>query len=357
MYKKAVGSVLMILGTSVGAGMIALPVVTAYQNFYVSLLLLVFAWFLMTVGAFSLLEVNLWLPSRTNMISMAEKTIGKFGKSITWIVYLLLLYSLICAYLSGLGDIIQSLLMNVSISIPRWSATILGLSLFGLIVYRGISSVDIVNRGFMSIKLIAYILLVMLIAKNININFALDGDYNWHSGAFMIMLTSFGYAIVVPTLREYLETNLNILKKVILIGSLIPLIIYTFWIFVVQGVITRYGDNGLIHMLNSSESNSLLMNNISHVSNILWVPGIAKLFISICAVTSFLGVSICLSDFLSDGIKIEKKGRPALIIYSITYIPPLIIVLIFPGIFITALDYAGILCLILLILIPLCMLY
>lgn len=357
MYKKAVGSVLMILGTSVGAGMLALPIVTAHQSFSMSMLLLFSAWLLMTVGAFSLLEVNLWLPANTNMISMADKTIGRWGKFITWVVYLLLLYSLICAYLSGLGDIIQNLLANMSLDIPRWSATLLGLVLFGTIVYRGIGSVDIVNRGLMSIKLVAYFVLVVLVAKHIHINFVFEGNFQWNNSAFMVMLTSFGYAIIIPSLRDYLESDAKLLKRVILIGSLIPFVIYAVWIFVIQGLIAKTGEQGLITMLNSSQPNSMLMSNITHIVNAAWLSNIAKLFISICAVTSFLGVSICLTDFISDGLAIQKKGKPAFTLYGIAYLPPLVIVLMFPGIFIKALDYAGILCLLLLIIIPLVMLY
>lgn len=356
-YKKAIGSVLMILGTSVGAGMLALPIVTAHLSFSMSIFLLFFAWLLMTIGAFSVLEVNLWLPSTTNMISMADKTIGRWGKVITWVVYLLLLYSLICAYLSGLGDIIQSLMANIKLEIPRWSATLLGLFLFGLIVYRGIGSVDIVNRGLMSIKFIAYLLLVTLVAKHINIDFVFEGNYQWQNSAFMVMLTSFGYAIIVPSLRAYLHSDTKLLKKVILIGSIIPLLIYALWIFVIQGIIAKTGENGLIAMLNSSQPNAMLMNNINEVVNTVWLSNVAKLFISICAVTSFLGVSICLTDFIADGFSIKKQGKSALLVYGMTYIPPLIIVLMFPGIFIKALDYAGTLCLILLIIIPLAMLY
>ncbi len=357
MYKKAIGSILMILGTSVGAGMLALPIVTAHLSFSISMCLLFFAWLLMTIGAFSVLEVNLWLPSTTNMITMADRTIGRWGKALTWVVYLLLLYSLICAYLSGLGDIIQSLLANVKLDIPRWSSTLFGLLLFGVIVYRGIGSVDIVNRGLMSIKFIAYLLLVILFAKHIHINFVFEGDYQWQNSALMVMLTSFGYAIIVPSLRAYLHSDTKLLKRVIIIGSIIPLLIYALWIFAIQGIITKTGENGLITMLNSSQPNSMLMNQINEVVNTAWLSNIAKLFISISAITAFLGVSICLTDFIADGLSIKKNGKSALLVYGMTYIPPMIIVLMFPGIFIKALAYGGILCLILLVIIPLAMLY
>src|SRR4029078_1051197 len=82
-----------------------------------------------------------------------------------------------------------------------------------------------------------------------------------------------------------------------------------------------------------------------------------KIFISICAITSFLGVSVALTDFIADGMSIKKVGKSGILVFAVSYLPPLLIVLIMPGIFVQALNYAGILCLILLIVIPILMLY
>ena len=75
MISKTTGSVLMILGTSIGAGMLALPIVSAYANWPLTFLMMIFSWFLMTTGAFALLEVNLWFSSEANLISMVNNTL------------------------------------------------------------------------------------------------------------------------------------------------------------------------------------------------------------------------------------------------------------------------------------------
>jgi tyrosine-specific transport protein len=69
-------------------------------------------------------------------------------------------------------------------------------------------------------------------------------------------------------------------------------------------------------------------------------------------ITSFLGVSVCLTDFLADGLRLEKKGKNNLLVYGLTFVPPLVIVLFLPNIFVQALTYAGIYCVVLLILLP-----
>lgn len=351
---KIIGSILLILGTAVGAGMLALPIVTAQESFFMTLVLLCSGWFLMTLGALCLLEVNLWFPAHTNFITMAEKTLGSVGKYIIWGLCLLLLYSLICAYLSSTSDVLQGLLSTIHISLPRAVTTLLSLSLFLLIVYQGIGFVDKVNRSLMSIKLIAYLILVILIVPHMQITPAFAGDYKWHASTFMVMITSFGYATIIPSIRSYLNDKQLVLRKVILIGSLLPLLIYAIWIFVVIAFLSRAD---LLFMSTADNSNTLLMQTLGTQSLSHSIAPLARLFISICSFTSFLCVSISLTDFLADGLAKKKEGKDALWVYGLSFLPPLLAVFISPGLFISALQYAGIICILLLVIAPLCMLY
>src|SRR6187200_1183190 len=102
---KLLGSILLVVGTSIGAGMLAVPIPTAALGFTGALVLLFLCWLVMTAGAFLLLEVNLWMPMNSNLNTMARGTIGSFGQIISWIAFLLLLYSLLAAYVDGGSDL------------------------------------------------------------------------------------------------------------------------------------------------------------------------------------------------------------------------------------------------------------
>ena len=52
-----------------------------------------------------------------------------------------------------------------------------------------------------------------------------------------------------------------------------------------------------------------------------------------------------------------KKGKQSLLLHVIALLPPLLIVLFYPGVFLSALTYAGIICLILLALLPILMVW
>ena len=154
MKGKEWGAIYLILGTCVAAGMLGLPVVTAAYSMPVTIAMLFSAWFIMTWGAWCLMRVNLRFPTGSNLLTMAEGTLGKFWRKVTWFFYLLLLYSLICSYLAGSGDVIDAGLARINLFLPRPFATTLATVLLGAIVYKGMHAVDWANRFLMSLKLI-----------------------------------------------------------------------------------------------------------------------------------------------------------------------------------------------------------
>jgi len=352
MNTKLLGGILLIVGTAIGGGMLALPIATSQAGFIHSTLLLFACWFIMTASALLILEVNLWLPANSNIISMAKATLGGTGQIIAWLSYLLLLYSLLAAYMAGGGDFLHNLLNIIGIQLPGWLAVLLFAGILGFIVYLGIRSVDYVNRGLMFTKLGAFIILVICILPFVSSSNLIGGEFKYITASITVAITSFGFATIVPSLRTYFNNDAVKLRKAILIGSLIPLVAYIAWDFAIMGVIPRDGDTGLIAMLHSGHSTSAFVNSLSELLNSKVITYLARIFTSICLATSFLGVSLGLSDFLADGLNVSKKGKGNLIVYSVTFLPPLAIVLLDPKIFISALSYAGIYCVVLLVLLP-----
>lgn len=352
MDSKLIGGILLIVGTAIGAGMLALPIAAGELGFVNSSLFLLFSWLIMTSAAFLILEVNLWLPRDSNMLTMAKATLGRWAEYTTWFFYLLLFYSLIAAYMAGGGDFLQNLFILMGLHMPEWAGTLLFAIVLSTIVYQGIRSVDYVNRGLMFVKLGVYIFLVALILFYISPNKLVGGQFKYLTTSITVMLTSFGFANIVPSLRSYFHDDVKKLRKVILIGSLIPLVCYIFWDLAIMGTIPRTGNEGLIAMINSPHSTSDLVNRLTGTLNFESITSLARIFTTICLATSFMGVSLALFDFVSDSFKIKKHRKGNWAIYAITFIPPLGIVLFDPRIFIKALSYAGIYCLVLLVLLP-----
>lgn len=351
-HSKLVGGVLLIVGTSIGGGMLALPVATAQAGFLNALLFLTLCWLIMTSGAFLVLEVNLRLPSGSNMVSMAKSTLGLPGQIISWITYLFLLYALLAAYISGGGDVLSGLLRKANIDLPGSLTAFIFTLLFSWVVYQGIRSVDYVNRGLMFGKLGVYLLLVVIISPHISISSLQGGSSRAILGSLMILITSFGFASIVPSLRDYFHSDVAALRRVILYGSSIPLVCYILWVAVIMGTVPHEGEQGLIRLMQSEHATSELTELLNQATQSSWIHGFFGLFTSICMVTAFLGVSLGLFDFLADGLKLKKTGIQGKCTWLLTFAPPLLLVLLKPGIYLNALSYAGVCCVILLLLLP-----
>lgn len=352
MKSRFIGGILLIVGTSIGGGMLALPVVNATTGFWQSSLFLVLCWLLMTAGAFFILEVNLYLPPGKNMISMAAATLGKPGLLAAWLSYLFLLYTLLSAYISGGADVFGGLLQHIGIVPSEWQLTTLFTIAFGLIVYGGIRQVDLFNRGLMFAKLAVYFILIVLIAPFIHIKNMQGGDFRNISGSVMVLITSFGYAIIIPNLREYFNDDIKTLKQVVLIGSLIPLFCYIAWDAVILGSLSSQGEYNLASLAHSEHTTSSLAALLAKTVNNATISSLFNLFTSVCMLTAFLGVALCLISFLSDGLNMNKRGKQGMGLFLLTFLPPLLIVIYYPGAYVHALSYAGFFCVALLLLLP-----
>ena len=352
---KQFGSVYLILGTCIAAGMLGLPIVTAQYHFALTSIMIVSAWALMSLGAWCLLQVNITMPKGANFISMSQATLGKTIKNITWFVYLMLLYSLICAYLSASGDLLHTLLQDIKIFIPRWCATVLSTLILGGIVYRGIRSVDIVNRFLMSTKFIICLLLIGSVIPFTHLEKLVPGNWHFTFATWLVVITSFGYGSILPSIRDYLGNNKKQLTRVIFIGSIIPMILYFVWIAVIQGALPRFGAQGLATMNNSPNTSSLLMSEMAALTHHVIVKSISVVFISICSVTGFLSVALSLMDCLADGFRKGQQEAPRILTAVIAFLPPMLIVIVDPAIFIRALSYAGVCCLYILVALPIAM--
>jgi tyrosine-specific transport protein len=349
---KFIGGMLLIIGTTIGGGMLALPVSQAPVGFMYSILFMMGCWLIMTLGALLILDINLLLPPGANMVSMAKKTLGIPGEIITWLTYLMLLYNLLSAYISGGSDVFLGILHYFNLPLPEGVVIFLFTLIFGAIVYQGIQIVDYCNRGLMFAKLGIYLLLIVILAPYIHLSHLTGGDIKQIPNSIMILIASFGFASIVPSLRDYFQDDIASLRKMIIVGSFIPLICYTVWILVIMGVVSNDPSQGLLALTNSNHATSELTTLLNQALHNEWTTALFRLFSSICMLTAFLAVSIGLFDFIADGLTLKKQGIQKIMIALITFLPPLLVVLFKPGIYLNALSYAGICCVILLLLLP-----
>lgn len=351
---RLIGGILLVVGTSIGGGMLVLPVSLASTGFLDSTLFLVLSWFIMTTGALLLLEANLYLPKGTNIISMAKLTLGKWGMVLAWLFYLFLLYTLLSAYISGGSDVMHGILSLMGINIPKPLSIALYVLAFGSIVYLGMWMVDYFNRGLMFIKLGIYLLLVLLIAPHISVTYLSNNHIRAITSAMMVLVTSFSFGSIVPSLRDYFDDDIPRLRKIIIIGSLIPLFCYIAWNAALLGIMSV---DDYAHVLASGHLTTALTERLREATHNLYITEFFRGFSVICLLTAFLAVSIGLFDFLADGLGLRKRGSHGIVVFFATFLPPTLLVLAYPNAYLYAIRFAGFCCVVLLLFLPALMTY
>lgn len=335
-----IGGILLVSGTTIGAGMLALPVMTSFMGFFPSILLFILIWIYMLFTALFFLDVNLSFKGEANMISMAGKTLGLWGKVVAWVTYLLLLYSLVAAYVAGSAPLFGAAFESIfGVGISERITPLFLPVLFGVFIYIGTLGVDLVNRLLMFGLVVAYIFLIFVIPSHIEGELLMHVDFSPTLFAIPVVLTSFGYHIIIPTLTEYLHHDKSHLKKTIIFGSILPLVVYILWQFLILGTVPIEGKYSLMSAWKQGVSATIPLAQVIKNS---WITVPARFFSFFAIVTSFLGVSLSLSDFLIDGFNLSRKrweGRSLACL--LTFIPPLIFIYTFPRGFILALEYAG----------------
>lgn len=347
---RFLGGILLVSGTSIGAGMLALPVISSFAGFLPSFALLAICWFFLFITSLLLLDVNLAFPGEVNLITMAGRTLGLWGKALCWVTYLLLLYSLTAAYIAGSSPLfLQALHWATGWNAPSWLGPFPLLFIFGLFVYLGTQAVDWVNRLLMFGLIFCYILLVAFLPPHIQTSLIQHSDPTAVLVAVPVMITSYGFHIIIPTLTTYLNHDVKKLRLTLLIGSLIPFVVYAIWEFLILGVVPLQGEHGLVSAWQNGQTGAA---SLSYILQNRWITTAASTFSFFAIITSFLGVSLSLSDFLTDGLHMKRFSLGREFACLLTFAPPLIFVLIYQRGFILALQFAGIFVAILLCILP-----
>ena len=341
-----IGSLLIITGTAVGAGMLALPLATAGVNFTWSVIGLIGMWFVTLVSALLMLEVTLAFKApHNNYHTMSLKTMGRKGEIVSWISLLCLLYALCAAYVTGGASVLSEILATyANIHLPSWSGAVIFTLVIGALVFWGTQVVEWVNSGLMFVKFAAFIIAMTLLLPTINFEQlhveAHSARYLW--AAFPIFLTSFGFHPVIPSLAGYHNNNAPLLRKAIIIGSLIPLVLYIIWQFAVKGILPLSGEISFENVSRQGGSVGQLMGAVAILINNRTIGFVMNLFSHIALTTSFLGVSLALFDFLQDVVEKDPAKSRRKLVACLTFVPPLLFAIFYPQGFLLALGYAAI---------------
>lgn len=341
--KQIIGAALLLAGTCIGAGMLALPVSTAPLGMLGAIVILVLASLFMAYTGYLVVEVSQWFRQETSYISMARAVLGRPGQYLAWVSFLLLLYALMVAYMTGGGALVAALAHSYDVPMSPWQSYLPWMVVFAIIVYRGARSSDWVNRLLMIGLVVSYVALATSIVPHMR-EPALTAPIKWHYlvAALPVIIASFGYHIVLPSMCHYLNHNKRAIVPMVAIGSAVPLIVYLLWVMLIFACVPLQGNPGLMELLHSGQPVHLLTHVLARITQNNWVVYAAKCFAFFAIASSFVGVSLGLFDLLVDGVNARSIPSHRVGVALLTFVPPFLFACLYPQGFLYALGYAGV---------------
>lgn len=317
--KGLIDAIATITGTTIGAGIFGLPYVFAKSGFVVGLIN-------MFVIFLAILIVNLYTARITfirkkplELTGYAKILLGDKGKHLMALFMFLSIIGALLAYIIGTGSAIESIF-----HLDAFTASIISFALLSFIVYFGLEGVKKSETILTTLMIFIVVLLIALSFSKFNIrnvpftfNFSLPNLFF----PYGVILFSFLCIAAIPEARQELKGNETKLKKAIVIGTAIPLIIYILFAFAIVGISGN----------STTEIATTGLYNLGY-----FVMLIANLFVILAMSTSFITLALALKWVLQYDYGINKT-----LAWFISCFTPFILFLIGFRDFIKVLSFTG----------------
>ncbi len=231
--RSFVAAVSVLVGTCIGAGVLGIPYVAARSGFWIALAYIILLGGIILLLNLYLGEASLRTKGNHQLTGYAEKYIGKKAKRIMNWAAIFGIYSAIVAYIVGVGESLSFLIYG-NIAHSFWLGIIFGLVMSGLI-WTGIKSLKRYEKIGVGIILILIIVIIAIFSGRVelsNLNYVNFGNLLLPFGVVLFALTSF---FAIPQVEIILNKNEKMMKKVIIISSIISVTFYALFTLVVVG--------------------------------------------------------------------------------------------------------------------------
>ncbi|NRA73151.1 MAG: amino acid permease [Rickettsiales bacterium] len=359
--QKKIGSIMLVAGTCIGSGMIALPMVLAKLGLVLSIVLMLSIWVVMYYTSLIHLELNLQAGRGLSLGELGKRYSGKIAEMIGVSSIKLLSYSLLSAYIYGGSSLLQKMFDT---SLSQSNIAIIYTFIITLMLLFPIKWIDYINRLLFvgAITTIAILILGLVTTVNWTQIPMVSASYveisSWRV-AIPIVFTSFGFQVIFHTLTNYCNRDSRMLKKVFFWGSLIPAITYIIWTCSLLGVL--YNKNPAFYklMIAGQVDVGELIKELTILIKWRYVQVLIWWISLLAIITSVLGVSVGLCESLRKMLTRSVPNIASRNVFAsvLTLFPACLVAIVIPHAFISALSFAGMILVVIAILLPIYLLY
>ncbi|MCG9698711.1 aromatic amino acid transporter [Vibrio natriegens] len=333
-----VGGSCIIASVCVGAGMLGLPSASAGAWTVWSILAILLTMVVMTISGWMLLEAFKEYDLKVSFNTVTKELLGKKVNFINNLTVYFVGGILLYAYITSSELIIQNLL-----DIDSKSASVIFVAVFSAFVWHSTRAVDRISVLLILFMILSFVFGVSGLAANIDTSILLDtisqeSQYAPYAMAILpVALTSFGYHHSVASMRAYYGEE-NKAKNAILGGTVIASVLYLLWLTSIFGNLPRVDFGPVIEQGGNVD---VLLSSLGSVIESEKVSQAINSFSMAAILSSFIGVGLGVFDFLADLFKFEDNRTGRAKTWAVTFVPPLVLSVLFPFGFVSAIGYAG----------------
>ncbi|MBA7843564.1 tryptophan permease [Klebsiella sp. RHBSTW-00484] len=339
-----IGGAMIIGGTIIGAGMFSLPVVMSGSWFFWSLLALIFTWFCMLHSGLMILEANLNYHIGASFDTITKDLLGNGWNIINGLTVAFVLYILTYAYISASGSVIQHTFAQMNLAVPARLGGLAFALVVAFIVWLSTKAVSRMTTIVLGAKILTFFMtfggLMWHVEPAILFN-RMEANASYLPYVLMTLpfcLASFGYHGNVPSLMKYYGKDPLIIRRCLLLGTLMALVLYIIWLVGTMGNIPR---PAFIDIANKGGNIDVLVQTLSGLLNSSTLDLLLTVFSNFAVASSFLGVTLGLFDYLADLFKFDDSPQGRFKTALVTFVPPIVGGLLWPNGFIYAIGFAG----------------
>lgn len=339
MQNKTLGSTLIVAGTTIGAGMLAMPLTSAEMGFGLTLVLLIALWALLSYSA--LLFVELYQSASSadvGIATLAEQYFGIVGRTLATLSLVVFMYAILTVYSLGGGNLLAPFLTFAGENAGQ--VAIIGFVLIlAIAVTFGTNAVDGLTRVLFIGKLLAFALVLFTLLPKVSLENlgAMPLHHFLIISASPVFFTSFGFHVVIPSINKYLDGDVRRLRLSIIVGTAIPLVGYILWQMATHGVFSQME---FVEIIRKNPTLNGLVEATYQLTGSNFISGAVRIFSALALITSFLGVALALFDCLDDLLKRVNVKTNRWMLSLLTFVPVLLFALFYND-FLAVLSYAG----------------
>lgn len=328
-------SALLITGAAVGAGILGLPIITGLAGFLPSLLvqLLMAGAMLITCWALALQLIHHQGQGR-DLPWLYQRELGVVGRWLLVVGYLVMLYGMLVAYLAGSASVLSALLgwpQGKQILLLCFFLPATALTLAGVDVVR---RVNLVLMVLLALSLLCLIWPAMEATQPQRLTYT---DWSYLPATIPVIMTGLSFHMMVPITCRSLGMQRRPIGLALMLGMAITAGLGILLTLLVSGVLPVNGGPASLTQAFAADQPATVP-----LAQHLGSPSIiaAGLIFSLAAIgTSYLGIGSAGVKFWRDILPRRLSARWLRVL--ITFGPPLVVVYVYPDLFLEALDLVG----------------